>query len=140
MLAKPEDGETLIVYLALSEYSISTALVNEEGGHQSPVYYVIKRLLDAETRYTSMEKLVYGLIFSARKLRPYFQAHQIEVRTVYPLRHILYKPESSGRMLKWAVELRQFDLEYCPHTAIKGQALADFILDFNFKIDNKAIV
>ncbi|XP_074356166.1 uncharacterized protein LOC141695856 [Apium graveolens] len=87
-----------------------------------------------------MEKLVYTLVLAARKLRPYFQAHRIEVRTAYPLRHILHKPESSGRILKWAVELGQFDLEYCPCTAIKGQALADSILKFDYEVDNKAIV
>ncbi|XP_074356266.1 uncharacterized protein LOC141695965 [Apium graveolens] len=140
MLAKPEDGETLILYLAVSEYSVSAVLVKEEAIHQWPVYYVSKRLLDAETRYTNMEKLVYALILAARKLRPYFQAHRIEVRTAYPLQHILHKPESSGRMLKWAVELGQFDLEYCPCTAIKGQALADFVLEFDEEVDDKAIV
>ncbi|XP_074351883.1 uncharacterized protein LOC141691032 [Apium graveolens] len=92
MLAKPEDGETLILYLAVSKYSISATLVKEEEGRQSPVY-------------TSMEKLVYALILAARKLRPYFQTHRIEICTAYPLRHILHKPESSGRMMKWAVEL-----------------------------------
>ncbi|XP_074327402.1 uncharacterized protein LOC141665320 [Apium graveolens] len=101
MLAKPEDGETLVLYLAVSEYSIRATLVKEEEGRQLPVYYV---------------------------------------RTAYPLRHILHKPESSGRMLKWAIELGQFDLEYCPYTAIKGQALADFILEFDFEVDDKAII
>ncbi|XP_074343049.1 uncharacterized protein LOC141680840 [Apium graveolens] len=43
-------------------------------------------------------------------------------------------------MLKWAVELGQFDLEYCPRTAIKGQTLVDFILEFDFEVDDKAIV
>ncbi|XP_074323826.1 uncharacterized protein LOC141660734 [Apium graveolens] len=99
-----------------------------------------RRLLDAETRYTSIEKIVYAHILAARKLRPYFLAHRIEDRTVYPLRHILHKPESSGRMLKWVVELGQFDLEYFPCTTIKGQALADFILEFDSEVDEKAIV
>ncbi|XP_074342823.1 uncharacterized protein LOC141680518 [Apium graveolens] len=53
---------------------------------------------------------------------------------------VLHKPESSGRMLKWAVELGQFDLEYVPQTAIKGQALADFLLEFDSKVDDKALV
>ncbi|XP_074378338.1 uncharacterized protein LOC141719872 [Apium graveolens] len=140
MLAKPEDGEMLILYLAVSEYSISAALVKTEGGHQSPVYYVSKRLLDAETIYTSMEKLVYSLVLAAQKLRPYFQAHRIEVRTAYPLRHIFHKPESSGWMLKCAVELGQFDLEYFPHTTVKGHILVDFILEFDSEVNNKAIV
>ncbi|XP_074327272.1 uncharacterized protein LOC141665190 [Apium graveolens] len=140
MLAKPEEGETLILCLTVSKYSIRASLVREEEGRQSHVYYMNKRLLDAETRYTSMEKLVYAPVLAKQKLSPYFQAHRIEVRTAYPLRHILHKPESSGRMLKWAVELGQFDLEYCPCTTIKGHALADFILEFDSEVDEKAIV
>ncbi|XP_074361144.1 uncharacterized protein LOC141701377 [Apium graveolens] len=140
MLSKLLDGESLILYLTVSEYSISAVLVREEDGQQSPMYYVSKRLYDAETRYTSMEKLVYALILASRKLRPYFQAHRIEVHTAYPLRQVLHKPESSGRMLKWAVELGQFDLEYVPRTAIKSQALADFLLEFDSEIDDKALV
>ncbi|KAL8148773.1 hypothetical protein AgCh_005948 [Apium graveolens] len=85
MLSKSLDGESLILYLAVSEYSISAVLVREEDGQQSPVYYVSKRLHDAETRYTSMEKLVYALILASRKSRPYFQAHRVEIRTAYPL-------------------------------------------------------
>ena len=130
MLAKPQEGETLILYLAVSPYAISAVLIKEEEEAQFPVYYISKRLLDAETRYSNMEKLVYALILASRKLRPYFQAHKIEVRTSYPLRQIMHKPEVTGRMLKWAVELGQFDLEYKSRTAIKGQALADFILEF----------
>ncbi|XP_074374760.1 uncharacterized protein LOC141715179 [Apium graveolens] len=42
----------------------------------------------------------------------------------------MYKSESSGRMLKWTVELGQFEVDYKPRTAIKGQALADFVLEF----------
>ncbi|XP_074352596.1 uncharacterized protein LOC141691737 [Apium graveolens] len=140
MLSKPLDRESLILYLVVSEYSISAVLVREEDGQQSPVYYVSKRLHYAETRYTSMEKLVYALILASRKLRPYFQAHRIEVRTAYTLRQVLHKPESSGRMLKWVVELGQFELEYMPQTAIKGQALADFLLEFDSTVDDKTLV
>ena len=131
LLAKPLEGETLILYLAVSEYAVSAVLVREEGDSQHPIYYISKRLPDVENRYTSMEKLVFALVLAARKLRPYFQAHRIEVRTSYPLRSIMHKPEATGRMLKWAVELGQFDLEYKPRVAVKGQALADFITEFS---------
>ncbi|KAM6543039.1 hypothetical protein CsatB_007486 [Cannabis sativa] len=123
-------SEVLSIYLAVSEYAISSVLICEDQGQQYPVYYVSKRLLDAETRYPQMEKLAFALVISSRKLRPYFQAHSIEVLTNYPLRQVLAKPETSGRLLKWAMELSQFDIKYKPRTAIKGQALADFILEF----------
>jgi len=40
------------------------------------------------------------------------------------------KPNATGRMVQWAVELSQFNIEYRPRTAIKVQALADFIAEF----------
>ena len=42
------------------------------------------------------------------------------------------KPEAAGRMIQWAIKLSQFDIEYLPRTAIKAQALADFIAEFTF--------
>ncbi|XP_063947521.1 uncharacterized protein LOC135152038 [Daucus carota subsp. sativus] len=115
---------------ALIEMRSPRNVKEEEEQAQQPVYYVSKRLLDAETRYSNMEKLAYALILASRKLRPYFQAHKIEVRTSFPLRQVLHKSEASRRVMKWAVELVQFDIEYKPRTSIKGQALADFIFEF----------
>ncbi|KAK0593858.1 hypothetical protein LWI29_035065 [Acer saccharum] len=40
------------------------------------------------------------------------------------------KPEVSGRLTKWAIELSEFDVEYLPRTAIKAQAVADFVAEF----------
>ena len=50
--------------------------------------------------------------------------------TNYPLRQVLQKPEASCRILKWVIELRQFDIRYNPQIVIKGHALADFIVEF----------
>ena len=77
-----------------------------------------------------MEKLILALVTTARKLRPYFQAHTIEVPTEYPMKHVLHKPKTSRRLMKWAIELSEFDIRYKPKTAIKGQVLADFVMEF----------
>ncbi|XP_074378431.1 uncharacterized protein LOC141719973 [Apium graveolens] len=130
MLSNPKAGEVPILFLAVSDFSVSAVLVREEGDVQLPVYYVSKRLANTETQYTNLKKLAYALILASRKLRPCFQAHMIEVRTSYPLRKMMHKPEASGRMLKWTIELGQFKVEYKHRTAIKGLALADFILEF----------
>jgi len=70
------------------------------------------------------------LIVSARRLRPYFQAHTIIVLTDQPIRQVLAKPDISGRMTKWAIELGEFDILYHPRTSLKGQAVANFIAEF----------
>lgn len=43
-------------------------------------------------------------------------------------RQMLHKPEASGRLVNWSVELSEFDINYQPRTTIKDQALADFIV------------
>ena len=77
-----------------------------------------------------MEKLILALVTTDRKLRPYFHAHTIEVPTEYPMKQVLHKPEVSGRLMKWAIELSEFDIRYKPKTAIKGQVLAEFVMEF----------
>ncbi|XP_022854655.1 uncharacterized protein LOC111375964 [Olea europaea var. sylvestris] len=82
-----------------------------------------------DTLYTLAEQLALALIVASRKLRQYFQSHPIIVLTNQPLKHILQKPDVSGRLLRWAIELGEFDIEFKPHPSIKGQALADFIAE-----------
>ena len=89
MLSKPIQGERLYNYLVVSEYAISVASIGEEEKVKWHVYYVSKRLLDAETCYQEMEKLAFALVIASRKLRPYFCVHIIEYLTNYQLRQIL---------------------------------------------------
>ena len=53
------------------------------------------------------------------------------------MRQVLQKPDSLGRLLKWAIELSQFEIKFQPRLAIKGQALADFIDEFSHKPDKR---
>ena len=75
-----------------------------------------------------MEKLILALLTTSRKLQPYFQAHTVEALAEYPKKQILHKPETSGRLMKWAIELSEFDIRYKSRTTVKGQILADFII------------
>ena len=130
ILVSPIEGEPLTLYLVVSNFSTSAVLVRDRERVQHPVYYCSRALRGAEERYPKMEKLILALVTAARKLRPYFQAHTIEVPTEYPMKQVLHKPEVSGRLMKWAIELSEFDIRYKPKTAIKGQVLADFVMEF----------
>ena len=89
LLSKPVDDQPLFLYLAVSEYAISGALIREKEKIQWPIYYINKRLIDAETRYLEMEKLALALLIAPRKLRLYFHSHTICVLTNYPLRQVV---------------------------------------------------
>ena len=112
--------ETLFLYLAISEHSVSSILVRKDEGKQSPIYYVSKALLNAETWYSQLEKLALALITAALKLRPYFQCHPITVLTSFPLKNILHKHKLSGRLTKWAVKLSEHHINYQPRATIKS--------------------
>lgn len=61
-------GEPLYLYLAVTTAAVSGVQVREEQNEQRPVYYTSKSLIDAETRYTTMEKLALAVVTAARKL------------------------------------------------------------------------
>ena len=130
ILVSPSKGELLTLYLAVLDLATNAAPVRERDRVQQPVYYCSRAVRGVEERYLKMEKLILVLVTVARKLRPYFQAHTIEVPTEHLMKQILHKPETLGRLLKWAIELSEFDIRYKPRTAIKGQVLADFIMEF----------
>lgn len=74
-----------------------------------------------------MEQTTLALRTTAQKLRPYFQAHPITVLTNQLLRNVLHKPDISGRMLQWTIELSEYEIDYQPRLSMKCQAMADFI-------------
>ena len=128
LMVSPSKRELLALYLGVSDFSTNTVLIRDKDRVQHPVYYCSRALRGAEERYLRMEKLILALVTAARKLCPYFQAHTIEVPTEYPMKHVLHKPETSGRLMKWALDLSEFDIRYKPKTVIKGQVLADFFI------------
>nr|KYP56267.1 Retrotransposable element Tf2 [Cajanus cajan] len=73
------------------------------------------------SRYQMVEKLALALVTAARRLRPYFQSHQVVVKTDYPIKQILRKPELVGRMIAWSIELSEFGIRYESRGPLKAQ-------------------
>ncbi|KAK2427613.1 hypothetical protein QL285_026181 [Trifolium repens] len=129
VLARPQQGVPLLLYLAVSDHALSSALVQEIEGEERPVYFVSRTLRGAELRYQKLEKLSLAIIVTARRLRQYFQSHKVIVKTDYPIKQVLKKPDLAGRMVAWSIELSEFDMTFSPRGAIKSQILADFVLE-----------
>lgn len=86
LLSKPIDGEPLYLYLASTPVAISSVLVRIQGNDHMPVYYLSKALVGAESRHVKIEKLAFVLVYTARRLKPYFKSHRIVVLTNEPLK------------------------------------------------------
>jgi ribonuclease HI len=115
---------------------VSTAIVVErqEDGHtypvQRPVYFVSEVQSESKARYQPVQKLLYAVLITSRKLRHYFQEYSISVVTDYPLGDILRNQDATGRISKWAVELGALTIDFKPRTAIKSQALVNFMAEW----------
>ncbi|GJR79815.1 reverse transcriptase domain-containing protein [Tanacetum coccineum] len=129
MLTTPMEKEELIVYLAIAKETVSAVLMTEREAKQMPIYFVSRALRGPKLNYTSMEKLVLALVHASKLLKRYFQAHLIIVITDQPLQQILSRPEVARRLQKWSIELGEYAIHYRPRVSVKGQILADFIVE-----------
>ena len=50
--------------------------------------------------------------------------------TEYPLGDIIRNKDANGRIIKWAMELCPYSLEFMGRISIKSQALVDFIIEW----------
>src|SRR4051812_41888608 len=105
---------------------------------QHPVYFVSSLLQGARSRYSGMQKLLFGLLMASRKLRHYFQAHEITVVTRFPLQRILHNPDAMGRIVEWALELSSFGLKFESTLTIQSRVLAEFIAEWTATPDEEA--
>ena len=88
--------EELLLYIAATTHVISTKIVVErpEEGHafgtQRPIYFVSEVLSESKVRYPSIQKLLYAILITSKKLRHYFDEYKISVITYFSLGEILH--------------------------------------------------
>jgi ribonuclease HI len=131
-----QPAEDLLLYISCTTHVVSTVLVVEraEEGHaypvQHPVYFISEVLSLLKKKYPQVQKLLYVVLLTARKLRHNFDDHKVIVVTGFLIGDILHNKEAIRRIAKWACELGSHDIEFQPRIAIKTQALVDFISEW----------
>jgi hypothetical protein len=117
---------------------MSTVLVEDSETSEKPIYFVSRVFKGAELRYQKIERVALAVVTTARKLCPYFQSHKIVVKSDYPIRQVLGKPDLAGRMVAWSIELSKYDVQFVPRGSIKSQVLADFVVELTSPTQEKA--
>src|ERR1044071_5873735 len=135
ILAAPIEKEPMMLSIATTNRVISAVMVVERPEKdkaqqiQRPVYYISEVMSASKQNYPHYQKMCYEVYMSAKRLKPYFQAHPITVVSSAPLADIMGSRDATGRVAKWAIKIASHGIQYEPRTAIKSQALADFLVD-----------
>nr|XP_016451706.1 PREDICTED: uncharacterized protein LOC107776337 [Nicotiana tabacum] len=103
VLVPPELGRPLLLYMSISDNAFGCVLGqhDETGRKEQVIYYLRKKFIPYEARYTLMN----------------------------PLKYIFQKPMPTGKQAKWHILLSEFDIVYVTQKAIKGQALFDHLAE-----------
>ena len=96
-------------------------MTQETEGKEYVITYVGRRLIDANTRYTFIEKLCLFLYYACIKLRHYLLSNTRVVTCQADVnKHMLQKPILSGRIRKRAYAHVEYDLVYESLRAVRG--------------------
>ena len=97
---------------------------------EKTIYYLSKKMLDYETRCTSLEKARLALEWATKKLSHYRLVHSvILVSRLDPIKYLFEKPELMGRLARWLLLLSVFYLKFMTRKSVKGRAVAEFLAD-----------
>ena len=121
----PKPGTPFRSYLLADSKSIGSTLIQEQEGKERVIFYLSRRLLDAKTRYSGIERLCLCLYFSCNKLRHYLLSNEcIIVCKADVIKNMLSAPVLKGRLGKWILALSEYDFRFELAKSVKAQVLA----------------
>ena len=131
VLMPPIPGQPLILYLSVTSTAMGCMLAQEgDDGVEMAVYYLSKKMVGCEERYTPLEKTCWALIWASKKLRHYMLAYPVKlISRMDPLKYLFEKPALTGKLARWLLLFAEFELRYVTRKSVKGKAVAEFLAD-----------
>jgi len=141
ILVPPKEGEPFLLYTSTKKLALGTMLSQKnESNKEQAIYYLSQALVGYEIKYVYLEKLCLVVVFVTKKLRHYMLNHTTYViAKADPLNYMMNKTYHNARTSKWIMHLTEFDLQFISQNSIKGQVIADYLVEAPL-YDNKPLI
>ena len=105
-------GLPLTLFLAIEGNAIGAMLAQEgEEKAKHAVYYLSRKMLPYEKKYSYVEQICLIMVWAMKKLRHYFQSYKIQVVSkMNPMKHLYEAPSLVRKLAKWLILLTEFDV------------------------------
>ena len=128
VLLVPE--KPLLLYLTTTDIAMGTLLTQylEETRKENAIYYINKKMLPYEEKYSPLEKTCVAFVWATHKLQHYMLTYKVQlIARMNPLKYLMEKPVQDGKTAKWVLLLSEFNIKYVTQKSVKGRAIADHL-------------
>ena len=115
ILVPPVPEKPLLLYLTTTDIAMGALLAQylKESRKENAIYYISKKVLAYEEKYSPLEKTCVALVWATRKLRHYMLAYKVLlIARMDLLKYLMEKPIQDGKTAKWVLLLLEFDIKY----------------------------
>ena len=130
ILVPPVLEKPLLLYLTTIDIAMEALLAQylEETRKENAIYYISKKMLPYEEKYSPLEKTYVALVRATRKLRHYMLAHKVLlIVRMNPLKYLMEKPVQDGKIAKWVLLLLEFNIKYVTRKSVTGRVIVDHL-------------
>ena len=115
----------LLLYLTTTNTTMGALLAQylEETRKENAIYYIGKKMLPYEEKYSPLEKTCVALVRATHKLRHYMLAYKILlIARTDALKYLMEKLVQDGKTTKWVLLLSKFDIKYVTQKSVKRES------------------
>ena len=105
----------LLMYLTTANTAMGALLTKylEETRNENAIYYISKKMLPYEEKYSPLEKTCVALVWVTHKLKHYMLAYKVLlIAKMDPLKYLMVKLMQVRKTAKWVLLLSEFDIKY----------------------------
>ena len=114
VLVLPSSDEQMLLYTDASHDCVGACLVSKTG---QPISFASKKLTPTETRWSTIDKEAYAVVWAMQKLRPFLLGRHFSVLSDHqPLKYLLQAKNVNAKVHRWRIMVAEFDfdVQYIP--------------------------